>query len=153
MNNVDEIIENFPKVKQDNLIPILQEVQEKDGFISEEAVIKIGKHLRLATSKIYGVATFYNQFRFTPLGKYNIQICRGTACHVLGSAIIQKELEKVLNIKAGQTTRDGLFSIELVACLGACGIAPAISVNGEFYSKVTTESLKEIIESYRNLEK
>ncbi len=153
MNNVDEIIKSFPKVKQEQLIPILQEVQEKDGFISEEAVIKIGKHLNLATSKIYGVATFYNQFRFTPLGKYNIQICRGTACHVLGSAIIQKELEKILNIKAGQTTRDGLFSIELVACLGACGIAPAISVNGEFYSKVTTESLKEIIESYKNLEK
>ncbi|MCF8296197.1 MAG: NADH-quinone oxidoreductase subunit NuoE [Saprospiraceae bacterium] len=152
MNNVEEIIKNFPNAKREYLIPILQEVQEKDGFISEEAVIKIGKHLRLSTSKIFGVATFYNQFRFIPQGKYNIQVCRGTACHVLGSSTVLKEVEKNLNIKAGQTSRDGLFSIEVVACIGACGLAPVIAINGEFYAKVTSESLKEIIESYRNLE-
>ena len=152
MNNVEEIIKNFPQSKREYLIPILQEVQEKDGFISEEAVIKIGKHLNLSTSKIFGVATFYNQFRFEPQGKYNVQVCRGTACHVLGSATVLDELEKNLKIKAGQTSRDGLFSIEVVACIGACGLAPVIAINGEFYAKVTSESLKEIIEEYRNLE-
>jgi NADH-quinone oxidoreductase subunit E len=95
------------------------------------------------------VATFYNQFRFSPLGKYHIQVCRGTACHVLGSSTVLQELEKELKIKAGETTRDGLFSIEVVACIGACGLAPVVCINGEFYGKVTSASLKTIIEKLR----
>lgn len=147
---VDNILNGYPDAKRDKLIPILQEIQDTEGFLSENAIVKVGHRLRLPASKIFGVATFYNQFRFEPLGKYHIQVCRGTACHVLGSATVLEELEKQLQVKAGQTTKDGLFSIEVVACIGACGLAPVISVNGEFYAKVSNDSIQEILDEYRN---
>ncbi|HNW89370.1 MAG TPA: NADH-quinone oxidoreductase subunit NuoE [Bacteroidales bacterium] len=146
---IDEILTNYDNGGRDTLIPLLQEIQEKEGFLSEEAIVKTGKKLKIPTSKIYGVATFYNQFRFEPVGKYHIMVCRGTACHVLGSATVLQELESQLKIKAGQTTRDGLFSIEVVACIGACGLAPVLNINGEFHANVTAESIKNIIDTYR----
>ena len=146
---IDKILANYEDSGRDSLIPLLQEIQDKEGYLSETAIVKTGKKLKIPTSKIYGVATFYNQFRFEPVGKYHIMVCRGTACHVLGSATVLQELESTLKIKAGQTTRDGLFSIEVVACIGACGLAPVININGEFFAKVTTEKIKEIIETYR----
>ena len=149
---VTEVLERYPDAARDSLIPILQEVQEKEGFLSRESVIKIGEWLKLPTSKIYGVATFYNQFRFHGVGKYHIQLCRGTACHVKGSADVLLALEKELNIKAGQTTRDGLFSVEVVACIGACGLAPVISVNGEFHAKLKPTDLRRILDVYRDKE-
>ncbi|MCX7862471.1 MAG: NADH-quinone oxidoreductase subunit NuoE [Bacteroidales bacterium] len=149
---IDEILEKYENIERDSLIPLLQEIQESQGYISEEAIVKTGKKLQIPTSKIYGVATFYNQFRFEPIGKYHIQVCRGTACHVLGSATVLQELESILKIKAGQTTRDGLFSIEVVACIGACGLAPVISINGEFFANVTSEKIREIINNYRSKE-
>ncbi len=153
MKEVTELnLEQEVDAGRDNLIPLLQKIQETEGYLSEAAVIRAGKTLGMPTSKIYGVATFYNQFRFEPKGKYHIQLCRGTACHVLGSATILDELQKLLKIKAGQTTRDRLFSIEVVACIGACGLAPVICINGEFHARVTSASLKEIIEEYRNRE-
>lgn len=148
--NVKNIISKHPGAGRESLIPVLQEIQEKEGFLSEDSIIEVGKELNLPSSKIYGVATFYNQFRFQPVGKYHIQLCRGTACHVLGSESVMEELSKELNIKAGETTTDGLFSMEVVACIGACGLAPVISINGNFHAKVTKESVKEIIEMYRN---
>ena len=151
-NKLGKIFKKHLNESRDSLIPILQEVQEELGYISEEAIVKIGKHLNLPASKIYGVATFYNQFRFQPKGKYHVEVCRGTACHVLGSKTVLEELEKLLKIKTGNTSRDGLFSIEVVACIGACGLAPVITINGEFYAKVTTEKLNEIIEAIRNKE-
>lgn len=114
--------------------------------------MEVGKKMGIPTSKIYGVATFYNQFRFEPKGKYHIQVCRGTACHVLGSATVLEQLEKTLKIKAGQSTRDGLFSIEVVACIGACGLAPVICINGEFFAKVTEQSLLTIVENFKSKE-
>ncbi|MCK5856276.1 MAG: NADH-quinone oxidoreductase subunit NuoE [Bacteroidales bacterium] len=140
-----QIFEKYIHAGRDSLIPILQEVQEEDGFLSENAIVEIGKLLNLPVSKIYGVATFYNQFRFQPKGKHHVQVCRGTACHVLGSANVLQELEKTLKIKNDETSRDGNFSLEVVACIGACGLAPVISINGEFHAKVTTASIKEII--------
>ena len=148
-SRINNILAQYPEAGRDKLIPVLQSVQEEIGFISKEAVVEIGKHLRLPSSKIYGVATFYNQFRFEATGKYHIQVCRGTACHVLGSSTVLQELEKKLGIKAGKTTRDGMFSIEVVACIGACGLAPVICINGEFYAKVTTASLSKIIDEYK----
>ena len=148
--SIEAILEENPNAERDSLIPILQQVQDNEGFLSEKSIVKVGKHLKLPTSKIFGVATFYNQFRFEPKGKFHIQVCRGTACHVLGSATVLDELEKNLKIKADQTSRDGLFSIEVVACIGACGLAPVISVNGEFHAKVTSASIKEIVENYKN---
>ena len=150
--SIDKILTKYSGSGRDSLIPILQEIQEAEGYLSEKAIVSTGKMLRIPTSKIYGVATFYNQFRFEPVGKYHVQVCRGTACHVLGSATVLQELESMLRIKAGQTTRDGLFSIEVVACIGACGLAPVICVNGEFHANVTAESLKQIVEQYRSKE-
>jgi NADH-quinone oxidoreductase subunit E len=145
---IAEVLELHEKGRQDSLIPILQEIQEREGYLSEEAVTEVGKHLDIPSSRIYGVATFYNQFRFQPTGKYHILVCRGTACHVLGSATVLDHLEKLLHIKAGQTTRDGLFSIEIVACIGACGLAPVINVSGEFHARVDEASIAGIIEEY-----
>lgn len=149
MSDITKIFGQYENASADDLIPILQDVQSEEGFLSESSVTKVASFLKLPTSRVYGVATFYNQFKFTPYGKYHISVCRGTACHVLGSATVLEELQKLLKISAGQTTRDGLFSIEVVACIGACGLAPVISVNGEFHAKVTPESLKEIIEEYK----
>jgi len=147
---IEHILKNYPGSGTDNLIPILQEIQSGQGYLSEDSLVQVGRYLSIPTSRIYGVATFYNQFRFEPTGKYHIQVCRGTACHVLGSATVLEALEKKLKIKAGQTSRDGQFSIEVVACIGACGLAPVICVNGTFHAKVTEESLIKIIDEYRD---
>jgi NADH-quinone oxidoreductase subunit E len=146
---IEAILERHPGAGRDHLIPILQEVQEAQGFLSREAVVTIGRHLGLPASKIYGVATFYNQFRFQPLGRHHIQVCRGTACHVKGSAAVLEALCRELGIQPGETSRDGLFSLEVVACIGACGLAPVIAIGGEFHAKVTPDSIPEILESYR----
>ncbi len=151
-NVIDEILENYSFGQRDNLIQILQEIQETVGYLTEDAVTRVGKYLNLPTSKIYGLATFYNQFRFEPHGKYHIQLCRGTACHVSGSAEVLLQLHKELGISEGQITRDGLFSIELLACIGACGQAPVISINGEYYTGVTSEKVKPLIQLFRNKE-
>ncbi|MDD3741632.1 MAG: NADH-quinone oxidoreductase subunit NuoE [Bacteroidales bacterium] len=144
-----DILQKYPEGAKENLIPILQDIQENEGFLSKDSVIQVGGYLEMPTSKIFGVATFYNQFRFSPLGKFHIQVCRGTACHVLGSLTVLQTIEKYVGVKAGNTTRDGIFSIEEVACMGACGLAPVISVNGNFHAKVDSESIKEILDNYR----
>ncbi len=151
--SIGYIIEQHKGAGRDSLIPILQEVQDAQGYLSKEAVIEIGKHLKLPTSKIYGVATFYNQFRFQPTGKNHIMVCRGTACHVKGSAAILAGIESELNITAGNTTRDGEFSIEVVACIGACGLAPVISINGEYYANLAPSDIKRVLDIYRNKDK
>ena len=150
--DIEPILSRFPDATRDALIPILQEVQDACGYLSPEAVVRIGKHLGLPPSKVYGVATFYNQFRFQPQGKYHIQICRGTACHVKGSAALLTALKRELKVDPGQTSRDGLFSLEVVACIGACGLAPVMCVNGEFHAKLTTEKVREIISDCRKRE-
>lgn len=151
-SKIDTILDNYRNAGRDQLIPVLQEIQNEEGYISQEAVQKVGERLSLPASKIYGVATFYNQFRFEPVGRYHIQVCRGTACHVLGSSTVLETLEKELKIRAGKTSHDGLFSIEIVACIGACGLAPVVAINGEFHAKLNQETIKNIIESYRKRE-
>lgn len=144
-----EILSKYSNADRDSLIPILQEIQEAEGWLSEVSLTLIGNHLHIPVSKVYGVATFYNQFRFQPQGRNHIQVCRGTACHVLGSATVLEELEKKLNISVDETTKDGLFSLEIVACIGTCGLAPVININGNFHAGVTAESLDDILESYK----
>lgn len=146
---IDEILERHPDAGRDSLIPILQEVQAACGYVPKDAVIRIGRHLGLPASKIYGVATFYNQFRFSPPGRFHVQVCRGTACHVKGSAKVLDAVKRALNVEPGQTGRDGLFSLEVVACVGACGLAPVICVNGEFHAGMTPEKVKRILDDYR----
>jgi NADH-quinone oxidoreductase E subunit len=152
MNDVDSVLKKHPRAGRDALIPILQEVQEKEGFLSREAVTRISKHLNLPATKIYGVATFYNQFRFLPKGKYHLMVCRGTACHVKGSSRVMEMAQKLLKLKPGQTSRDRLFSLETVACMGACGLSPVMNLNGEFYAKVTPQKLIKIIQECRETE-
>ena len=152
MNDVDSILKKHPRAGRDALIPILQEVQENQGYLSRNAVIRISKHLSLPATKIYGVATFYNQFRFQPKGKYHLMVCRGTACHVKGSNRVLETAQKILKLKPGQTSRDRLFSLEVVACMGACGLSPVMNLNGEFYAKVTPQKLIKIIQECREME-
>lgn len=146
------MLARHPRVGRDSLIPILQEVQEAQGYISRDAVCRIGKHLNLPASKIYGVATFYNQFRFQPKGKYHFMVCRGTACHVKGSLKALEMVMKQLSLKPGQTSRDKMFSLEVVACMGACGLAPVVNINGEFHAKVSPQKLGRIIQECRDKE-
>ena len=152
MNEVESVLKKHPRAGRDALIPILQEVQESQGYLSREAVTRISKHLNLPATKIYGVATFYNQFRFQPKGKYHFMVCRGTACHVKGSNRVLEMAQKLLKLKPGQTSRDLLFSLETVACMGACGLSPVMNLNGEFYAKVTPQKLVKIIQGCREME-
>lgn len=146
---VQTILELFPNAGRDSLIPILQEIQERQGFLSREAVVAVGEYLKLPASKIYGVATFYNQFRFTAKGRYHIQLCRGTACHVKGSSAVLEAIKRELKAEPGETTRDGLFSLEIVACIGACGLAPVMNIDGNFHANLTTQGIPAIIKEYR----
>ena len=148
-DGVREILSRHPGDGRDALIPLLQEIQEKQGFLSREAVVEVGKYLQLPVSKIYGVATFYNQFRFRPQGRYHIQVCRGTACHVKGSAAVLDALKRELKIDSGETTRDGMFSLEVVACIGACGLAPVINVAGNFHANLTSQAIPKVIDTYK----
>jgi NADH:ubiquinone oxidoreductase subunit E len=151
MTNTDiqAILDRHPGPGRDALIPLLQEIQEAHGYLSKEAVTAVGKHLNLAASKIYGVATFYNQFRFQPRGRYHFTVCRGTACHVKGSAKVLELMIKWLKLQPGQTSRDRRFSLEVVACMGACGLAPVVNLNGQFHAKVTPKKLTRIIQECR----
>ena len=149
VTDLQDILGKYPNAGRDALIPILQELQEVYGYLSRDMIASVGECLHLPVSKIYGVATFYYQFRFAALGKYHIQVCRGTACHVKGSINVLSAVKQALNVSPGDTTRDGLFSLEVVACLGACGLAPVITVNGEFFAGMTPSKAEKIIRDIR----
>ena len=148
--SIDEIISRYKLGSREALLPLLQDIQEVYGYLNEEAVLKVGKHINLPSAKVYGIATFYDQFRFSPKGKNHIKVCRGTSCHMHGSLNILMEVERILNVKVGQTTRDGRFSLELVSCMGACSAAPVLSINGEFHIALTSQEVAQLIENYRN---
>jgi NADH-quinone oxidoreductase subunit E len=147
---VELIQTKYAKGKRDSLIPLLQDLQALYGYLPKEVILEVNKRLGIPTSKIYGVASFYNQFRFQQIGKYHMQLCRGTACHVKGSTRLLDTVKKALKIEPGQTTRDTLFSLEIVACLGGCGLSPVIAVNGEFYARMTLKKAEELIQSLRS---
>jgi NADH:ubiquinone oxidoreductase subunit E len=146
---VRSIVEEYRGAPRSALIPVLQRVQEAEGYLSRYAVREIGLALGLPVSKIFGVATFYNQFRFVAPGRYHLMLCRGTACHVKGSLKLLEALTRLLGIRPGQTTRDGLFSLEVVACMGACGLAPALSIAGEIHAQVTPRRLEQLLDRCR----
>lgn len=147
--DIDAILARHPAARRDSLIPILQEIQQAHGYLSREAILRTGRHLALPASKVYGVATFYNQFRFRAPGKYHVQVCRGTACHVKRSARLLEAAVRALGVGPGETTRDGLFSLEVVSCLGACGLAPVVAVGGEFHAGVAPGSVDDLLDAYR----
>ena len=131
------------------VIILLQEIQEKFGYLSREAIQSISKQLKVPEIDIFGVATFYAQFRFNKPGKYPIKVCEGTACHVRGSKDIVSAIERELKISHGQTTNDGLFSMERVACMGCCALAPVMVVSNEVYGSMTTGKVSEILNQIR----
>ena len=129
-----------------NIIPVLQEIQEKFQYLPEEELVRVSKELDIPATDVMSVATFYSQFKFEMPAKYKIQVCDGTACHVRGSKNILGMLEKELNIKPGETTHDGLFAIEIVRCLGVCASAPLMMVNDKLHPKLDQTKTKEIID-------
>jgi len=138
------------KGEEAELIPILQHVQAEIGFLPEESMIDTARFIGVPKSRVYAVATFYSQFRFTPIGRNHIMMCRGTACHVKGASRILEEVEKKLGIKEGETTSDLEFSLETVACIGACGLAPNMVINKNTYGRLTKNSVSEILNSIRS---
>lgn len=132
---------------KDNLIQILNEVQEKFGYVPEEAQIKISEFLKIPMAEIYGVITFYSRFTLEPKGEYTISVCLGTACYVKGSQKILDRLKERLKIEPGQTTEDGKISLDTTRCVGACGLAPVFTVNGDVYGKATVKKLDEVLDS------
>ena len=139
------------KEKPGNLIMVLHQVQQTYGYIPREVAFEVSELLNVPLAKIYGVVTFYNFFKLQKAGKYIIQVCLGTACYLRGGDDLMKELERELGIGVNGTTPDGLFSIEAVRCLGCCGLAPVIVVNGEVHGKLDTKSIPGIVEKYRKL--
>jgi NADH-quinone oxidoreductase subunit E len=131
--------------KQDELIPVLQKVQEEVGYLPEEAMQQIARFTGAPESAVYAVATFYAQFRFTPIGRNHIMVCRGTACHVRGAPRILEKLQRQLGIAEGETTEDGEFSLETVACIGACGLSPCITINKQVEAKMTPKRVTELL--------
>ncbi|MFR8233871.1 MAG: NADH-quinone oxidoreductase subunit NuoE [Clostridia bacterium] len=149
---MEELFNEYLPVK-DNLIQMLNEVQEHYGYIPEKAQRDLSEFLNVPMAEIYGVITFYSRFTLKPKGKYNIAVCLGTACYVKGSQRIMDRLKEKLKIEPGETTKDGLFSIEETRCVGACGLAPVFTVNGEVYGKATVKKLDEVLENLEKQEK
>jgi NADH-quinone oxidoreductase subunit E len=138
------------KKKPGSLIMMLHRIQEEYGFISRESAETLARMIDVPMAKIYGVVTFYHYFKTTKPGKNRIAICMGTACYLKGGQTMIEECESILNVKEGEVTDDGLFSIDSVRCLGCCGLAPVMMVGNEVYGKLTKEQLPEIIAKYRN---
>ena len=133
------------KETEGSLITILQKAQEIYGYLPTDLLLHIAQEVGIKPAKVMGVVSFYTQFRRKPVGKYVITLCQGTACHVLGSAAIERAITEHLNISDGETTPDGMFTLMNVACLGCCSLAPVMMINGETYGSLTTESTKSIL--------
>ena len=147
-SKIDDILNSY-NYEKSSLIAILQKVQELYKYLPEEAITYIGERMEgLSPATVYGVATFYAQFSLEPKGKYEIKVCDGTACHVRGSSGVLAAIKEKLNLEKGKfTTADGLFSLEIVSCLGACGLAPAIVVNGTVHPQMTPDAVSTIIDT------
>jgi NADH-quinone oxidoreductase subunit E len=146
ITSTSTVLDEFPG-KREELIPILQKVQDAEGFLSPESITLISRKLKISENEIYGVATFYTQFRFNPPGKYNIKVCLGTACHVGGGQNFIEVLKTEKNLSHGETTPDGLFSLERVACLGCCALAPVVVVNEEVYGRMNRVKFMQLLET------
>ncbi len=142
---LDSILMQY-KGERGELIPILQEAQEMFGYLPRDVMLGIARFLQLTESTVFGVSTFYAQFKFVPMGKKVIQVCRGTACHVRGADQILQEFERKLGVKPGETTEDLEYTLETVACVGACALAPTLMINREVQGKMTTTRVREMLD-------
>jgi len=136
------------KGEEGDILPILLRIQEKDGYISEDAVKQVSRFLRISENQIYGVASFYSRFRFTKPGRNTIKVCMGTACHVHGGQFLVDELGWQLGINVGQTTDDDCFDFHRVTCLGCCALAPVVQINEDTYGRTGVIGLKELLSKY-----
>ena len=146
-SEIKKIVKQF-KSKKGALISILQEVQKKYGYLSSDAISAVAEELKISENVIYGVATFYTQFKFTKPGKHQVKVCLGTACHVRGGHGLMETVERQLDIKHGETTKDSQFSLERVACMGCCALAPVMVVDDDIYGKITSTKVKNILNNY-----
>lgn len=136
------------KREEGALIPLLQETQKEFGYLPTIAIREIAHFLKISENQIYGVASFYSQFRFTEPGRNSIKVCLGTACHVKGGQVLHQALERTLDVTSGKTTADKRFDLNRVACLGCCALAPVVQINNDTYSQMTVIRIKKILEKY-----
>jgi NADH:ubiquinone oxidoreductase subunit E len=146
-NEIDKILDKYIETKG-SLIMILHSIQEKFGYLPKEALEIVAEKLRISLSEIYGVVTFYSYFRLEPQGKHIIRLCMGTACYVKGAENLLTALEQ-MGLKEGKVSEDGFFSLDLVRCIGACSMAPALMIDEEVYGRLTPDKLKKLIENFR----
>lgn len=146
-SRIADILARYP-AERASLIPVLQDIQQDLGYLSQGVIDELERRMGISANEIYGVATFYTQFRFTAPGKHTILSCQGTACHVRGGSQLLKEMEQHLGITAGQTTKDGNFDLERVACLGCCALAPVVAVDGKVHAQVTAKRIPSILSDY-----
>ena len=146
--DIKKVVNKYPD-KKGVLIPVLQDVQIKYGYIPNEAVPLIAQELSIYPIDIYGVLTFYTQFHLTPRGQHVITVCQGTACHVMGGKAILDYIAKLLDVTVGETTKDGVFTLDKVACLGCCGMAPVVMIDKDFYGSCTIQSVEKLLDKYR----
>ena len=143
-----QILDNYEK-KEKNLIPVLQEAQDEYGYLPDEVLKEIASNLDLSLSQVYGVVTFYTQFHMNPRGENIVRVCMGTACHVRGAEPVLEEIKGQLDIDNGETTEDLKFTLETVACIGACGLAPVIMINDDTHGRLTPEKVPDILDQYQ----
>lgn len=146
MTVAQSVLAERGELTRDQLIPCLQEIQAREGFVSQGAMAELATALKVPVSRVYGVATFYNQFRFAPLGEHVIEVCRGTACHVKQSLALAQHLERRLKLRPDGNSADHKFSVISVACMGACSIAPVLKLDGEFYGHLTVDKLDALLD-------
>ncbi len=147
-SDVKREISKYPD-KKGILIPVLQDIQAKYGYIPSEAVSLIAKELSIYPIDIYGILTFYAQFHLAPRGQHIITVCQGTACHVMGGKAILDYIASLLDVTVGETTKDGVFTLDRVACLGCCGMAPVVMIDKDFYGSCTIQSVEQLLDKYR----
>lgn len=149
LKEIKDIVKHNQKQKS-GLVGMLQDVQDEYKYLPKDALVCIAQGTGIPLSQAYSLATFYKSFSLSPRGKYSISLCMGTACHVRGAGRILEELEDVLKIKSGQTTKDSRFSLETVNCLGACALGPLMVINGEYYAKMSARKVSSILKKYAN---
>jgi NADH-quinone oxidoreductase subunit E len=146
---IESILKKHKPGRREELIPLLQEIQDDHGYLSEEDIIKAGSFVGLSTTKIYGLATFYDQFRFVPAGKIHIKVCNGTSCFLNGSQAVINSIKEETGLQSEQTGRDGIFSYEIVTCMGGCNNGPLITVNDEYYPFIKPDQVPELLKKLK----
>ncbi len=143
-----DVLDDLAPINHGHVIPLLQAIQDRYGYLPHEVLLEVSEQARIPASHLYGVATFYAQFHLEEHGRHTVRVCKGTACHVRGRQIIQEAVDEELGIKPGQTTEDRRFTLETVACLGTCFLAPVVMVDHDYYGTVNPDKVAEILAGY-----